>query len=544
MQLYNHQAEDKARILATWERGIKNILYVLPCGGGKTVVFSSIMTEERGYSVAIAHRREILGQISLALAGNSVPHSIIGPAKSAQIFGRQHYEHLGRSWINPNARTYVASVDTLMSRASSLKAWGTQIRLWVQDEAHHALDSNKWGKVLNLFPNARGLGVTGTPLRSDGRSLKQGQGGVFQELIQGVGQRWLINNDFLADYRIFAPTSDISLENVPVTGSGDYNKIKLAKAAHESHIVGDIVEQYLRLAPGELGVTFVTDVETANNVADQFRLKGVPSVALSAKSKDMEREEAIRNFRCGKIKQLVNVDLFGEGFDLPAIQVVSFGRPTVSYGLYVQQFARSLRKMKGKTHGKIIDHVGNVVRHGLPDQIRDWSLGIGSSPKEDLKSPPLRTCGNEKCFKLWEGYARVCPHCGFIPKITGRSFPEQVEGDLFEIDPLVLASMRANVNKISAPISEIIAPLKYAGAPPSAIAGLAAKHRKRQAAQQELRSTMALWGGYAKAIGLKDSSRQIKFFKEFGIDVLSAQGLGKPSAEELTDRVKLSLEQF
>jgi len=542
MKLRPYQNEGKQAILNAWESGSRYVLYVLPTGGGKTVVFSSILADPVGLTVAVAHRREILGQISMALAVNGVRHSILGPDKASRTFSAQHRDEVGRSYIDPNARVCVASVDTLRAREGALKSWGFQVRRWVQDEAHHMLEDNKWGKVASLFPNAHGLGVTATPLRGDGRSLQEGRGGVFQTLIQGPSPRWLINKGYLADYRIFAPLSNINLGGVNVTQSGDFNRVKLAQAAKESQIVGDVTEQYRRLAPGEMGVTFVTDVKTAENLAGHFRLCGVPAVALSAESKDDERVEALKAFKSGEIKQLVNVDLFGEGFDLPAIQVVSFARPTASYGLYCQQFGRVLRRDNRKTHGKIIDHVGNVVRHGLPDKPREWSLEGGRAPSEDMAAPPLRTC--ETCLKLWEGYSRACPFCGHTPEIQGRSLPEQVEGDLFELDPEVLAQMRGEASKIDAPESEIIAPLQYAGAPVEAVRGLAANHRKRQQAQRELRDTMALWGGYAKRAGLSESARLIRFFREFGVDVLSAQALGKPAAEDLRVRVELSIGGF
>jgi hypothetical protein len=131
-----------------------------------------------------------------------------------------------------------------------------------------------------------------------------------------------------------------------------------------------------------------------------------------------------------------------------------------------------------------------------------------------------------------------------LPEISARSLPEQVEGDLFELSAEALATMRGEVDRVDAPVSEIIAPLKHAGAPLAAIAGLKANRRKRQEAQQVLRGIMATWGGYAKSKGLDNPARHIKFYREFGVDVLSAQALGRPLAENLAERVENSLNQF
>lgn len=148
---------------------------------------------------------------------------------------------------------------------------------------------------------------------------------------------------------------------------------------------------------------------------------------------------------------------------------------------------------------------------------------------EDKSGPPLRTC--EECLRLWEGYSRECPHCGFTPTVELRSRPAEVEGDLSELDPQVLAQMRGEISRIDGPVP-------YLNGSEAAVRGLAANHRKRQVAQRGLRDTMALWGGHAKADGLTESARQIKFYRQFGVDVLSAQALGRPLAEKLTNKVK------
>jgi len=542
MKLYGYQNDNKKEIYGAWSLGIRNVLSVLPTGAGKTVIFSSILAEWEGRSVVIAHRREILGQIAMTLALYGITHCIVGPEKAAREFAIQQRELTGRSWIDPRALVSVASVDTLLSRKVTLGKWAETIGLWVQDEAHHVLECNKWGKVLDLFPNAQGLGVTATPLRTDRKSLKKGRGGVFDTLIVGLPQRELINNGYLADYRIFAPKSDINIESVKITSGGEFNQKQLIEEVHKSHIVGDVIECYRKFAESERGVTFVTDVKTASDMAEGFRDAGIPAAALSAKSKQTERFEAMRAFKNGEILQLVNVDLFGEGFDLPELRVVSFARHTASYGLYCQQFGRVLRKAAGKSHGKIIDHVGNVIRHGLPDRPVRWSLDNGIKPSENKQGPPLRTC--VECFRVWESYSKRCPHCDHLPPLTERATPEQVEGDLTEIDPEILAAMRGEVERVDSDGAEISASMEYAGAPQIAVNSLKAKHRKRQEAQSVLRDRLALWGGGARFKGLSESERYMKFYREFDIDVLSAQSLGRPDAESLTERIEESLKQF
>lgn len=537
-----YQIDGINSIQAAWSVGFKNVLYVLPTGGGKTVTFSMIVNQFNGPAVIIAHRREILSQISMTLARSNVRHSIIGPEKTTRLFISQQRELLGKTLIHPNSIVYVASVDTLRARESEFRKWGQSIRLWVQDECHHVLDDNKWGRATYLFPHAVGLGVTATPVRGDRRSLKRGSGGLFDVLIQGPQLRDLITSNYLTDYRIFAPESGINRDSLVVGSSGEYTQKSLTASLRGSRIIGDLVESYLTFAPGETGVCFLPDIKSAEEVANQFRAKGIPSASLNANSKSDYRADCIRALRNGELKMVPNVDLFSEGFDLPGIQVVSVGAATASYSRYSQRIGRMLRTMEGKTVGKYLDHVGDVSFHGLPDQHINWSLDSGREKTED--EPPVKTCKNLSCLRVWSGYKRVCPFCGYAPKGQKRNAPEYVDGVLTELDTPTLNRLRAEILRVDSSVETVTQPLKRAGASPAAIAGLAANHRKRQTAQRELREVMALWGGYAKACGLDDAERQSKFYMDFKVDVLAAQALGSPAAHDLKTKISESLTKF
>ena len=341
------QADLKREIYARWQRGVRNVLAVSPTGSGKTVLFSDILHSAPGASVAIAHRQELVSQISLALARNGVRHRIIGPKAVARNCSAIHVGELRRTYVDPTARCAVAGVDTLI-RMDGKDPWFAQVGLWVCDEAKHLLTDNKWGQATRMFPNAYGLGVDATPCRADGYGLGRHADGLMDEMIVGPSMRDLIEQGFLTEYRIFAPPSDIDMRQVTISAGGDYSPPKLAAAVHGSHIVGDVVAHYLRIAPGKLGVTFAVDVAAASEQAAAFRQAGVPSEVVSAKTPDALRVNILRRFAAGEIKQLCNCDLFGEGFDLPAIEVVSMARPTASFSLYAQQFGRSMRIMDGK----------------------------------------------------------------------------------------------------------------------------------------------------------------------------------------------------
>jgi len=542
MQYRPYQAELDRGIHDGWNAGASNVLAVSPTGSGKTVLFSEIIKRHNAPSVAIAHRQELVSQISLALARDKVRHRIIGPEKVVRLINRVHMEELGTSYYHPSALCAVAGVDTLIRRGAELRHWLKSVTLWVQDEAHHVLQDNKWGTAVEMFPNAKGLGVTATPLRADGKGLGRHADGLFDTMIEGPGMRDLINQGYLTDYRIFAPPSDLDLTSVNISQTtGEYNPNKLKTAIRKSHVVGDVVKHYLRIARGKLGVTFATDVETATDIAAQFNAAGVPAAIVSAKTPDAERIATLRRFRKRELLQLVNVDLFGEGFDLPAIEVVSMARPTQSYALFVQQFGRALRLLEGKLYAIIIDHVGNVERHGLPDAPRTWTLNRrekrGKSEASD--AIPVRAC--PACTAVYERVYVACPYCGHKALPAIRSGPEHVDGDLIELDPAVLAAMRGEIARINMTAAECQAEMAAKYVPHiGQLAGLK-RHRLQQEAQEALRASIAWWAGWQRAQERTDGESYRRFYHMFGIDVLSAQALNTPEALTLADRVNRHL---
>ena len=474
----------------------------------------------------------------MALAKYGVHHSIMAPPATVRWIVAYHMAELGRSWFDPNAQTVVAGVNTLLRRAPSLQSWCARVGLWVIDEAHHCAGGNQWQQATELFPNARGLGVTATPCRADGLGLGRHADGVMDTMVQGPSMRDLINLGFLCGYRIFAPPSDINLAEVNITRSGDYSPKQLTAAARKSRIVGDVVEHYRRIAPGKLGVTFVTDVETAKDVAARYLGAGVPAAVVTAKTPGPERVSIMRKFKRRELLQLVNVDLFGEGTDIPALEVVSMARPTQSYGLFVQQFGRVMRIMEGKQHGTIIDHVGNVQRHGLPDARRAWTLDRRERSAKGKRDPdliPVTTC--RKCTAVFPALGKQCPACGYINEPTDRSGPEQVAGDLTELDPATLAAMRGEVDRLMSSDEAVRARMQHAGAPGIAIAGAAKQHRLRREAQTHLRLAVSYWAGAARAAGQPDSESYKRFYYRYGVDVMTAQTLGRRDAETLTTKI-------
>lgn len=555
--LRDYQHDANREIDDAWAAGYKNVLYTLPTGSGKTILFAYKISKHVGYSCAIAHRSELVSQISLALASFGVRHRVIASDATIKFITQEHFKQFGNVFVDQNAPAAVASIDTLIRRKKTLVSWMKQVTLWVQDEAHHMVKTNKWGQVEEIFPNAKGLGVTATPLRADGKGLGRHHDGLFDILLEGPDMRWMIEQGYLTPYRIFVPPSDLDLSGLKIGATGDYSPQGMKKAAQKSHIVGDVVEHYQRIAPGKMGITFATDVETSQNIANQYVSAGVSVSSVCAKTPDRIRSELIARFRGGKLKQLTNVDLFGEGFDLPALEVVSMARPTQSYGLFVQQFGRGLRPLYApgydlltqigrlaaiaggpKPFGIIIDHVGNVIRHGLPDAPRVWSLDRRQKRAQKVGDPnavPVTTClrPEPKCFAAYLANLKACPVCGFVPVPASRKGPEFVHGVLAELDEETLARMRGEIAEAHRSPNEIRQYMEDLGHNKIVAAGRANRQREKLEALDQLEQTMCYWAGVQKSLGRDKTEAQQRFYWKFKIDVGSAQMLKRSEAVTL-----------
>lgn len=525
--------------------GTNNVCAVLPTGGGKTVVMSGVVNAwERGQVCCIAHRKELVGQIALALGQNGVKHKIIGPRPMVKYVINRQKQRLGTHFFDANAPVTVASVDTLIapSRKAGLKSWAEQVGLWVIDECHHVVRKNKWGKATEMFTNARGLGFTATPVRADGLGLGRHADGIMDSMVEGPTMRELIDAGRLCDYRIFAPLTYMPLQEDKHRASGDYSTAELKAASKSSPIVGDVVDSYMKYAQGLQAVVFATDLETAANMSIQYNAAGITTEVISSNTKDTVRSELLDRFEKRDIKVIINVDLLGEGFDCPGIECVLFARPTQSYGLYCQQFGRALRTLDGKEFAIVIDHVGNVVRHGLPDAARVWDLdGRGKTPSaaNSIDEIPLRYCPS--CTQPYARYMVSCPYCGHSPAPDARGRPEFVDGDVYEMSPEMLAELRGAIAVVDTPADVVRDRMLRAGAPGNVAGRTFNNVTARKSMQDGLRVSMNWWAGKTIGAGFSEREAYRIFYHTFGIDALSATALNRADAEKLANKINYHL---
>lgn len=562
--LRDFQVDLKADIYRAWHEGARVVMPVLATGGGKTVVFSDIVREFDQPACLISHRQELVGQASLALNREEVQHGIIAPAAIQKQIIQLEMEMHGRSFYSPRAPVRVAGVDTLLNHDTTDR-WLQQVALIVQDEGHHVLKSNKWGSAMEMFSKtARGLFPTAHCYRADGKGLGRNADGLVDRLVIGPHGRELINRGYLCDYRLIAPPDQTDMSDVHVTDTGEFSPAGLRKAIHKNKsIVGDVVGHYMRFAAGKLGITFAVDIEAAMEIAAGYRAQGVPAEIITAKTPLFVRGQLMRQFRARQILQLVSVDVLGEGVDVPAVEVVSMARHTASFQLYAQQFGRALRIMVTDQQNKewgsytdaqrlaliassvkpaaiIIDHVNNYQRHGLPDVEQSYKLTRREKRSRAAMDDaiPLRPCLNEACTAYLQPYEVVlpgCPVCGVKPAPQRRGTPDQVEGDLVELDPEVLRALRKEIARVDNP-----AVIPY-GADNVVAQSVRKRHAERQDAQASLRSAWQLWQGWQLHQGRGEREGNQRFYFKFGTDVATAHTLGTKDAAELETRIRADL---
>jgi superfamily II DNA or RNA helicase len=396
--------------------GNKSALLQLATGGGKTRIFTTITkkaVERNNHVWILVHRRELLTQASDALMSLDVVPSYI--ASGLKIGD------------NP---VKVASVGTLVSRIK--KGSMSDIRkpdLIIADEGHHATAS-QWKYIFSSYPNARILGVTATPSRTDGTGL----GDIFQTMVcgdqYGASTRELIKKGVLSPYQVFSQRLAVDLLDVRIASNGDYDKNELADRLKT--VIGCEVAEYIKHLHGKPAIAFYPTVETAEIGAEKFRQAGYRAISIDGSMKPAERKKAIADLGNGNIDVLTSCDVISEGTDIPIVVGALLLTKSKSIIKYLQQVGRVLRSAKGKTHAIILDFVGNVGIHGLPCEDREWSLeGVKRKKREVEVTERITQCDN--CSHHFLTKNRVCDRCGWELTFTEKRKTIVEDGELVSV---------------------------------------------------------------------------------------------------------------
>jgi superfamily II DNA or RNA helicase len=251
----------------------------------------------------------------------------------------------------------------------------------VVDEAHHS-PAKTYQTILEAYPDAYQLGVTATPIRTDGAGFRD----LFDSLVCGPTVSDLIAAGHLSRFRLFGarPMETKGVKTV----AGDYSASGLEKANNVAKLSGDLVEAYKVHCPDRRCLVFAISVAYSQAIAARYSAAGIPAIHLDGETPSQERKEALARFAEGEIKVISNCSLFGEGLDIPALEAVQIARPTKSLSLWLQMVGRALRPAPGKDFAVLIDHTKNHLIHGLPTRKRIWTLdGVESAPVVVQRKP-------------------------------------------------------------------------------------------------------------------------------------------------------------
>ena len=395
MNLRDYQEELVDGIKQSMIAGNHSIIVQSPPRSGKTVVMAHIAksaTDKNNKVLFFSHRKEINEQVYKTFENNEVNMDLVT----------------------------IGGVQSLVRKLDKLD----EPTIILIDEAHHSKASS-YKKIIDYFPNAYKLLFTGTPVRLDGSGFDD----IADDLILGKSVKWLQEHGRIAPFKYYAPQLiDVSRLK---KRAGEFTKQSVDDTM-KTVIYGDVIKHYEKLAKGKQAIVYTHSVEASENVSKAFNDAGYVSIAVSGKTPKEERETAMRAFRNGDLKIMVNCELFTEGIDLPNVDVCIMLRPTQSLSLYLQFAMRALNPREGKT-AIIIDHVGNVERFGLPNQDREWSLQGIVKKKQTAKigEPTVRVC--EMCFATFWSSERTCPECGYENEPTKQEIELIREAELKEI---------------------------------------------------------------------------------------------------------------
>jgi superfamily II DNA or RNA helicase len=368
-ELYHYQKEDIDAIFEKFEGKPDNyhLLYQLPTGGGKTVIFSEIarryIEKYKRKVLVLTHRIELSKQTSHMLKSFGVKNTIIDSNVKELPYDNDY-------------SCYVAMVETLNNRLKDKKFHMDYVGLVIVDEAHY----NSFRKLFTYFKNSVFLGVTATPLSSN---IDLPMYETYNELITGEPIQSLIDKGFLARAAIY--DYDVELTSLKLGINGDYT-VASSDELYSRAVMQDLLLQtYDYRSKGKKTLIFNNGIYTSLYVYETFKAAGLPIKHLDNRTPELERKKILSWFKKTPDAILTSVSILTTGFDEPTVETIILNRATRSLTLYFQMIGRGSRKLPHKDNFTVIDLGNNAKRFGLWSDPIDWHY-IFRNPEPFLDS--------------------------------------------------------------------------------------------------------------------------------------------------------------
>lgn len=416
------------------------ILLTGATGIGKTTLGAMIaegVGRKGNRAIFSTHKIEILEQLIETFARYNIPHGIIAAGYTE----------------SPDEPIQIAMIETLRRRIHKLKY---QPQLLVIDEAAHAV-CNSWSAVIEAFPGVKVIGLTACPTRGDGKGL----GKWFQHLINGPQVGELIELGWLSPFEVWG-ANPLDLSKVK-TKMGEFDADDLEVIMEDPTITGNVLAEYQKHLNGKRALGFGVSIRHSKMLAAAFVDAGIPAAHVDGTTPPAERKMNMAAFRKGTVKVLFNVGLFGEGVDVPLCDGVLDVNPRKSLSDVMQRFGRQARPVFAdgmpidtveernaaiaagpKPISKYIDHAGNILRHGFPDEYHEWLLADKPKKKtKDAAEVAVKQC--PMCYYVHRP-APHCPACGSVYEVESRVVKERA-GDLVKLERRQTAAVAAHIRK-------------------------------------------------------------------------------------------------
>ncbi|MCR5433716.1 MAG: DEAD/DEAH box helicase family protein [Bacteroidaceae bacterium] len=360
--LRDYQKEMIDRLKKAWQR-YRSVMVQMPTGTGKTHVMADVIGAESRNVLVVTHRKELIDQIAETFDAFDIAHGLIVSGRKADL----------------TQRVQVASIQTLARREDAFWSVDGSDDRWrpdmvIIDEAHHAL-AKTYKRLWEQWPEARFLGLTATPCRLNGKGFTD----LFDVLLQSWTIGTFIDKGWLSEFEyVSARPESLMVRQVAALrkrgADGDYQTKEMVTVMDCEESIAHLYDTYLAFADGKKGIVYAIDREHARHICDYYRQRGVSCCVIDSKTPAEVRRALVNDYVENRLQVMVNVDIFGEGWDVPEVEFIQLARPTLSLSKYLQQVGRGMRISQGKEAVLILDNVGLYQTFGLPTEERDWRM--------------------------------------------------------------------------------------------------------------------------------------------------------------------------